>query len=69
MAAPPLAPIVGPPASKKRKMMWATYDEFIDIIQRLGNDYDPLLFGCLDYDAEKGVTCSDCCAQHPIKKK
>ena len=65
MAAAPVAP----PAAKKRKRTWSTYDDFIDIIQRLGNDYNPLIFGCFDYDMDTGVTCSVCCAQHPVYKK
>ena len=32
------------PAAKKRKKTLDTYDEFIDVTQRLGKDYNALLF-------------------------
>lgn len=64
-----MSSIVAPPAAKKRKRTWTSYSEFLDIIQRLGSKYDPLLFACLEYKSNIGVICNTCSVKHPAYKK
>eukprot|EP00483_Globobulimina_turgida_P012914 UN12938 len=51
---------------KKRKRSHKSYAKFIDIITKLGKDYDPSLFVCLIW-SQIGVTCSICCADTNLK--
>ena len=46
------------PPRKKRKRLKTEYSEFADIITKLGNDYDPLLFSCFVYVQGEGLTCT-----------
>ena len=56
-----------PPRKRKRKRKGDSYEEFINVIQKLGHDYDPLLFTCLKYQDNKGVTCDSCCEDDKLK--
>ena len=46
------------PPVKKRKRAFDSYDDFLNIITKLGNDYESALFSCFDYDDEYGITCT-----------
>ena len=64
------ADIPSPPPNKKRKRTWNTYDEFIQIITKLGKQYPSELFACLEFDTYgvgTGVTCNICCADKKLK--
>ena len=38
-----------PPPKRPRKRKHTEYDKCIEIITKLGNDYDPSLFACFTY--------------------
>ena len=55
------------PPRKKRKRKGDSYEDFVNVIQKLGHDYDPRLFTCLKYTQITGVTCNSCCADEKLK--
>ncbi len=56
----------GEPPKKKRKRTWTENTDFVDIITKLGNQYDPSLFVCIQYTTT-GLVCDTCNSDKTLK--
>eukprot|EP01084_Bolivina_argentea_P260210 439356_1 len=56
----------GEPPKKKRKRTWTENTDFVDIITKLGNQYDASLFVCIQYTT-KGLVCDTCNSDKTLK--
>ena len=52
---------VGQPPPAKRQRLYTDYDEFVNIIKRLSDRYNPVLFACIRYINNKGLICEGTC--------